>query len=223
MKKIFELKNVYKVYGEKELRQIVLKDINFDVYEEDIISIVGTSGAGKTTLLNVLSGLEKVSKGEITYEGKRLDNLSERQLANIRLEQFGFIFQNYCLVSSLSVKDNIMLPSVVKKNKVSEEDFKQVIETLGLENKLNSMPNKLSGGEKQRVAIARAILSDPKVIFADEPTGNLDSDNGDAVFELLFRLSKQYKKTLIYVTHDLQRAELASRKVVVKDGVINEK
>lgn len=222
MEKIFELRAVSKVYGKNDLAQEVLKKVGLDIYEQDIVSIVGPSGAGKTTLLNVLSGLERISDGDILYKGKSIKGLSEAQLARMRLENFGFVFQNYCLVSSLSVRDNIVLARVAKKKKVTKEELDDITTSLGIEGKLNSMPNQLSGGEKQRVAIARAIIAEPDVIFADEPTGNLDSENGNVVFDILFEMAKKYKKTLIYVTHDPQKAELAPRRIVVKDGMIHE-
>ena len=148
--------------------------------------------------------------------------LNQKELANLRLQNFGFVFQGFYLVSTMSVRDNIWLPAIADKAKVDSELFEEIISDLDLEDRINHMPNQLSGGEKQRVAIARALMNKPSVIFADEPTGNLDSINGEKVFELLFKCAKKYNQTLIYVTHDVNKSTLAEKSLLIKDGVLVE-
>lgn len=222
MDTLFEVQNITKQFGMETNRVEALKQSSFMIKNNDIISISGPSGAGKSTLLHVLSGLEKVSSGEILFKNRKYSELSHDKMAEIRLHEFGFVFQNFCLISSMSVQDNIYLPSIIKSGQVDEELFYELIKELGLEHRLNHMPDQLSGGEKQRVTIARALITSPSVIFADEPTGNLDSKNSEAVFTLLFNLVKKFHQTLIYVTHDVEKAKLAPRKIIVKDGVLYE-
>lgn len=221
MKKIYELKDVNAIYGKGVSAVHALKDINLDIYEKDSIAIVGQSGAGKSTLLNVLCGLEHISSGRIIYEEKELSKLNNNKLSDLRLNEFGFVFQQFYLISSLSVYDNICLPSVANQGKVDREWLHELVELLGLSKRLYHVPNQLSGGEKQRVAIGRALINKPKVIFADEPSGNLDSVRGEQVFDMLFSCIEKYGQTLIYVTHDMEKAKLAKRKIILKDGVIN--
>lgn len=197
-----------------------LKNIHLKIDKGEKMAIVGNSGSGKSTLLNVLSGIEKISNGEIFYENMNYSDMKESKKAKIRIHQFGFVFQSFYLISSMTVYDNIRLPVVAENQKVDEEFFESLISQLGLQHRVNHLPSELSGGEKQRVALARALMNKPSVIFADEPTGNLDSKNGEAVFELLFQMSEQYGQTLIYVTHDNEKAKLAKRKITLRDGEI---
>lgn len=222
MSRLFEINNISKEYGIDNSKIIALKNASFNIEKKEIISIVGPSGSGKTTLLNLLSGLERTTVGEVLFKDSKYSEMNNKHMTKIRLNEFGFVFQNYCLISSMSVKDNIFLPSIIKNGKVNEELFDDLISRLGLSNRLEHMPCQLSGGEKQRATIARALLTSPSVIFADEPTGNLDSKNSDAVFELLFDLVRKYEQTLIYVTHDMQKAAMASRKMVIWDGEMRE-
>lgn len=168
----------------------------------------------------MLSGLERATHGKVTYQGIEMSALNQRKLAKLRLQNFGFVFQGFYLIPTMTVRDNIWLPAIVDKGKVEVGLFEEIISDLNLGNRIKHLPNQLSGGEKQRVAIARALMNKPKVIFADEPTGNLDSVNGEKVFELLFKCAKKYKQTLIYVTHDKDKAKLAERSLLIKDGVL---
>lgn len=217
---LFQLKNVKVEYGSDESKVSALNGIDLDIQEQEQIAIIGPSGSGKSTLLNVLSGLEHITSGEIYYNGIDFYQLSQKKMSELRLKNFGFVFQAFYLISSMTVKDNIYLPAITLEGKVDKELFDELIEQLGLTERINHLPGQLSGGEKQRVAIARALINKPKVIFADEPSGNLDSQNGKLVFDLLFRFSEKYKQTLIYVTHDLEKASLAKRQIQIKDGVI---
>lgn len=219
---LFELNNVSVNYGKGESSVLALKNVTLSIDEGETLAIVGKSGSGKTTLLNVLSGLEHVDMGDVLYDGKNFTTISDSQCAKVRLEQFGFVYQDFCLISSLSVYDNICLPIAARNQCINHQMLESTIKVLGLEDKLQRPTKDLSGGEKQRVAIARAIANKPKVIFADEPTGNLDSKNGEAVFELLFNLTKQNNITLIYVTHDEEKAMLAQRVIRLRDGEVVE-
>lgn len=219
---LFCVKDLIKTYGDKESEIVAIKNASLIINKQDTISISGPSGAGKSTLLNLLGGIVKPDGGEIIYNNISYSNLKDKKMTELRLNEFGLIFQNYLLIPSLSVKDNILLPSIVKNRKADKKEFDELVELLGLESRLSHYPNQLSGGEKQRTAIARAVLASADVFFADEPTGNLDSKNSEKVFELLFFLVKRYKKTLIYVTHDEQKAQMASRRFYIKDGVLSE-
>lgn len=219
---LFQLKDVKVEYGMGESRVYALKGIDLEIKEQEQIAIIGPSGSGKSTLLNVLSGLENITSGEIYYNGTAFHQLSQKKLSEMRLKNFGFVFQAFYLISSMTVQDNIYLPAITLEGKVDKELFDELIEQLGLKERMKHLPGQLSGGEKQRVAIARALINKPKVIFADEPSGNLDSRNGNMVFDLLFRFSEKYKQTLIYVTHDLEKASLAKRQIQIKDGVVTE-
>lgn len=220
MSKLYEVHDISVMYGRKDNCVYALNGISLEIEEGESIAIVGTSGAGKSTLLNVLSGLEKVTSGSILLKGQSLSELKEHQLSDIRLCKFGFVFQAFHLISSLSVYDNIVLPAMTAYGKMDKEWFKQLVKTLQIEHRLNHKTNQLSGGEKQRVAIARALINKPEVVFADEPSGNLDSRNGNQVFKLLFDYVKDNKGTLIYVTHDMEKAKLAERIIQISDGVI---
>lgn len=219
---LYELKHINVTYGREDTKVEAIKDISINISHGVIISIVGPSGAGKTTLLNVLSGLEKISSGKILYQGIDMSTLNQKELANLRLQNFGFVFQGFYLVSTMSVRDNIWLPAIADKANVDDELFEEIILDLNLKDRINHLPNQLSGGEKQRVAIARALINKPSVIFADEPTGNLDSLNGEKVFDLLFKCAKKYKQTLIYVTHDVNKSKVAEKSLFIKDGVLVE-
>ena len=217
---IFVLNNVGMTFGEGEAAVQALKDVSFSVKEKDKISIVGASGSGKSTLLNVLSGLQRPSAGSVMYSGEDLYDRKDKYLSDLRLRDFGFVFQSFYLISSMTVRDNILFPAVMEENPEGDELFSELVADLNLEHRLDHYPTQLSGGEKQRVAIARALINRPKVVFADEPSGNLDSANGTAVFDMLFRMADKYGQTLIYVTHDNEKAALADRIITIKDGAL---
>lgn len=219
---VFTLEHVSMEYQNGATSVQVLHDIDFVVKEAETVAFVGPSGAGKSTLLNIMSGLEVATSGSITYMDKCFNNLKKRMVDNLRLKEFGMVYQNFYLIPTMTVRDNIWLPAMMAYNKVNGEFYEQLVEELGLTEIVDKMPNYLSGGEMQRVAIARALINQPKVLFADEPTGNLDSKNGDNVFQLLFECAKKYNQTLLYVTHDMDKAKMAGRVITIKDGVISE-
>lgn len=220
---ILELKNVSVKYGTGDSAVFALKEVNLKIEKGDIISIIGPSGAGKSTLLSVLGGLEKPTSGEYLYDNVDYYSLSQKEMSKKRLVHFGFVFQAFYLISSLTVKDNILLPVVADKKEIDNDLFDELVNTLGIKDRLMHYPNELSGGEKQRTAIARALINKPTVLYADEPTGNLDSRNGETVFRMLIDMAKKNNQTLIYVTHDMSKANLADKTYTIKDGILNEK
>ena len=222
MHELFRIESISKEYGEVQNSVKALDNVSLTIKRRDIISISGPSGAGKSTLLKLLSGLDRADNGEILFNNQKYSELNNDKLTELRLNEFGFVFQHFNLLPSMNVRDNIYLPSLIKTGQVEKKLFDSIIEQLGIGNRLSHMPEQLSGGEKQRVAIARALITSPSVIFADEPTGNLDSKNSTRVFELLFDLVKEYEQTLIYVTHEPDKAAIAPRKIVIKDGRISE-
>lgn len=217
---MFEIKNISKIYKSNEIEVKALDDISMEIKDNEIVSIVGPSGSGKSTLLNVLSTVDRVTFGSILYNGIRLERMTQRDTSKLRLHKFGFVFQKYHLMPTLNIYDNIVLPVVLAGEKVEQEYFKELVEILDISTQLSKMPNQLSGGQQQRVAIARALIMKPEVVFADEPTGNLDSVNSENVIHLLLDCAEKYKQTVIYVTHDEQLALMADRKIQIKDGVI---
>lgn len=214
-------KNIYKKYGELE----VLKGVSLDVGEGEVVSIVGASGAGKTTLLQILSSLEKSTEPaehytEILIKREDITHLSDRKLSEFRNENIGFIFQFHQLLPEFNAFENVCIPGYVSDNKNSEvhKKAKELLSFLGLEQRLHHKPSQLSGGEQQRVAVARALVNQPKVIFADEPSGNLDSKNAEELHQLFFRLRDEFGQTFVIVTHNEELANMADRKLVMTDG-----
>lgn len=221
---MLEAKNVNKVFNEGVALE-VLSGVNMTIQEGDFVVITGKSGSGKSTLLYLLSGLEKPSDGEVYFHDVCINKLKDKQISKLRRESFGFVFQFYNLIPTLSVRDNIMLPLQFgpKIDKARKEKIDAYIELLGIKEKLNVKPYKLSGGQQQRVAIARALAIDPEIIFADEPTGNLDSTTSDEVMHIFQQLNKEMKQTIALVTHDNTIGDCyATRKIVVKNGKIAE-
>lgn len=214
-------KNIYKKYGELE----VLKGVSLDVGEGEVVSIVGASGAGKTTLLQILSSLEKSSDPaehytEILIKREDITHLSDRKLSEFRNENIGFIFQFHQLLPEFNAFENVCIPGYVSNSKTSDvhKKAKELLSFLGLEQRLHHKPSQLSGGEQQRVAVARALVNQPKVIFADEPSGNLDSKNAEELHQLFFRLRDEFGQTFVIVTHNEELANMADRKLVMTDG-----
>ena len=207
-----------KHYGELE----VLKGIDLSINEKEIVSIVGKSGAGKTTLLQLIGTLEKPTSGFVSIEGKDLSKFKEKELAKFRNQSIGFVFQFHHLLPEFTALENTCLPGyIAKKNKKdSIERAKFLLHTLGLNKRINHRPSELSGGEQQRVSIARALMNEPKVILADEPSGNLDTKTADEIHNLFFELREELGLTFVIVTHNIKLAELADRKIVMKDGLI---
>lgn len=214
------LENVSKKYLNGETSYEALKNIDIKINPGEKVAITGPSGAGKSTLLNIMSTLDRPTSGSVLFDDKHLEELGEDETARIRLTKFGFIFQDYMLMPTLNIWDNICLPVILSGEKVNNERISTYIEKLLPECDARSMPHQLSGGQQQRVGIAGALATQPKVLFADEPTGNLDSGNSRNVFETLFELSEHNKMTLIYVTHNRELAGMADRIIEIKDGRI---
>lgn len=217
---MFKINNVSKIYESNGVKVRALNNISLEINEQEVISIVGPSGSGKTTLLNVMSTVDQVSAGSIEYNGIKLEVLSQKEASSLRLNKFGFIFQKYHLMPTLNIYDNIVLPVILANLKIEQEYMKELIEILDISSQLYKMPNQLSGGQQQRVAIARALIMKPEVIFADEPTGNLDSVNSAKVIQLFLECAEKYEQTLIYVTHDEKLASLANRNIRIRDGAV---
>jgi predicted ABC-type transport system involved in lysophospholipase L1 biosynthesis ATPase subunit len=197
----------------------VLRGINLDVQAGEALFLCGVSGAGKTTLLYTLAGLERPEAGEVVFEGHKLYSRSSAEDARIRNSRMGFIFQSYFLLPELTALENALLPSLIR-HRQRESLAKQYLERVGLGDRMQHLPSELSGGEQQRVAIARALVNDPAIIFADEPTGNLDTANGDAIMNLLLELVREQQKTLVVVTHESRLATLGNRQVNMRDGLL---
>jgi predicted ABC-type transport system involved in lysophospholipase L1 biosynthesis ATPase subunit len=197
----------------------VLRGISLDVQSGEALFLCGVSGAGKTTLLYTLAGLERPEAGEVIFEGHKLYSRSSAEDARIRNTRMGFIFQSYFLLPELTALENALLPSLIC-HRQREDLAKQYLERVGLGDRLQHLPSELSGGEQQRVAIARALVNDPAIIFADEPTGNLDTANGDAIMNLLLELVREHQKTLVVVTHETRLAGLGNRQVNMRDGLL---
>lgn len=217
---IIECKNLTKEYYSGENIIKAVDDVTLSFEQGEFCAVTGPSGSGKSTLLHVLSSLENPTSGSVRYEGKELFSYNDNQLSILRRRRFGFVFQAYNLVQELTGYENILLPVMLDKKKVDKEYIKNVIEILGIEDRLSHLPSALSGGQKQRIAIARALANKPSVLFADEPTGNLDGKSGREVLSLLRYVGKQFGITLILVTHDLNVAEQAERILTLDDGKV---
>jgi predicted ABC-type transport system involved in lysophospholipase L1 biosynthesis ATPase subunit len=199
----------------------VLRGISLDVRRGESVFLCGVSGAGKTTLLYTLAGLERPESGEVMFEGHRLYRNGSSADAKIRNEKMGFVFQSYFLLPELTALENVLVPSLIR-GKQQLENAVDLLQRVGLAERMNHLPSELSGGEQQRVAIARALINDPAIIFADEPTGNLDTANGNAIMELLLALAREKQKTLVVVTHDQRLASAGDRRVDIRDGLLTD-
>lgn len=211
-------KQIKKKYGELE----VLKGVDLHIAPSEIVSIVGSSGAGKTTLLTILGTLDRPTSGEIEFNGINIMSLSEKKLAQFRNQHIGFVFQFHHLLPEFTALENICIPAFINKiaKKEAEQNAMELLDLLGLKDRASHKPSELSGGEQQRVAVARALINKPKVIFADEPSGNLDSANAQKLHELFFTLRDELKQTIVVVTHNEILANMADRKLEMKDGLI---
>ena len=224
LSKIVELKNINKFYKVGKEKAHILKSINLNIKKGEFVMIMGKSGSGKTTLLNILGFLDKFDEGEYIFNNQDVTRLNESERSNFRNLNIGFIFQQFNLINTLNIYQNVELP-MIYNNKYSKQEKKEQIENnlsiVGLLDKIKQKPVQLSGGQQQRVAIARALVNDPEIIFADEPTGSLDSDTGIEIMDLLKELNKQ-GKTIIMVTHDEDLTKYASKVIKLKDGLIME-
>jgi len=223
MDNIISLKNIDKIYGETVKTQ-VLFDVSLDFEKESFNSIIGQSGSGKSTLLNIVGTLDKPSGGDVVINGISINDMNKKQLANLRGKTLAFIFQFHYLLPEFTAIENVLMPIRVNKQKVTKEVLdraNELMDFVGLKDVKNNLANNMSGGQQQRVAIARALMNNPEIILADEPTGNLDSDTTETVYELLREINKTYKTTFIVITHDRRIAEKADRIIEIKDGKIN--
>ena len=222
MNKVIEVKELYKLYrvGDEVVR--ALDGVGFEIYEGEFCAIVGTSGSGKSTLLNMLAGLEKPTKGSVVIAGQHIEGLTEEQLVRFRRENVGFIFQSFHLMGTMNALENVALPlsfrGVPRDVRMKKAD--KMLELVKLKKHKKHLPNQMSGGQQQRVGVARALVVDPKIIFADEPTGNLDSHTSEDVMRLMQQVVREQKKTLVMVTHDSHLATYADRVFHIRDGKI---
>ena len=219
---LIQAKDLSKIYGSGENQVVALDKANLTIAPGDFISIIGPSGSGKSTLLHLLSGLDHPTSGSLTYDGQEIYTLSDKELSAFRRRQMGFIFQQFNLLPVLTARENILMPLLLDKKQPDEGYLDQLAELLGLRDRLDHLPHELSGGQQQRVAIARALIAQPEVIFADEPTGNLDSKSGGEVMELLKGIRERMGKTLVIITHDNRIAAAADRQLTIMDGVLSE-
>lgn len=217
---ILRVENLNKIYGKKEAQVQAVRNMSFNVCSGEFIAIIGASGSGKSTLLNLIGGIDSPTNGKIIIDGQDIDKLNDDKLSSLRRNKIGFIFQSYNLIPVLTVEENIKMPILLDDNKVDNKYIDELISFLGLSDRKNHLPNELSGGQQQRVSIARALANNPSIILADEPTGNLDKQNGMEVMELLTETVKKYSKTLILITHDMEIAKLAHRIIHIEDGKI---
>ena len=224
-KEILKLENVEKKYsgGVEELH--IINDLTFSVEEEEFISILGRSGSGKSTLLNIMGLLDKVDGGKISIDGQEVDRLSEEERDRIKNQMIGFVFQFHYLLPEFTALENVMLPALLNnfsKRAEVEKRAKELLDKVGLSARENHKPSQLSGGEKQRIAIARALINSPKILLADEPTGNLDEETSEMIFKILKDINKNEKQTIIVVTHSKDLAEISDKQLYLKKGILVE-
>lgn len=217
---ILKTSNLKKYYGNGENLVKAIDNANIDIKEGEFVAIVGKSGSGKSTLLHMMGGLDNPTEGKVYINDKDIFSLKEEELAIFRRKNIGFIFQNFNLIPSLNVWENITLPVGLDGKEINKPFVTDIINSLGLESKVDALPNTLSGGQQQRVAIARALVARPAIILADEPTGNLDSKTSDEVMSLLKTMIKKYNQTLVMITHDEAIAQMADRVIYIEDGKV---
>lgn len=220
MSVILETNQLSKFYGTNKNQVKAVNNVSIKINRGEFVAIVGKSGSGKSTLLHMLGGLDIPTEGKVLLSGNDMYQMSEDQLAIFRRRKIGFIFQAYNLVSAINVWENIVLPLGLDGKKVDEVYANDIITTLGIENRIHNLPNTLSGGQQQRVAIARALITKPEILFADEPTGNLDSKTSDEVIGLLKMTAKKYGQTIVMITHDDEIAQVADRILIIEDGQV---
>ena len=219
---IIKAKSLFKAVSTNQEQLTILNDINLEVTAGESVAVVGASGAGKSTLMMILAGLESSDDGEVELLGQRLDRMNDEERAALRSQSIGFVFQNFLLIPSLSALDNVTLPNLLRGESINEDRATQLLTSVGLKDRIHHTPSQLSGGEQQRVAIARAFMISPKVLFADEPTGNLDQKTASSVIDLLFELNERHGTTLVLVTHDEKLAQRCSRRLSMRAGIMEE-
>lgn len=217
---ILKVENLTKIYGKDDNKVVALDNISFSVEKGEFVAIVGASGSGKSTLLHLIGGVDRPTSGKVYIDGKDIYNFDDDKLAIFRRRQVGLIYQFYNLIPILNVEENITLPLSLDNREVNEQKLKELLKLLGLENRKTHLPNELSGGQQQRTSIGRALITNPTIILADEPTGNLDSKASDEIVELLKRSNRDYKQTIIMITHDMEIAKHANRIIKIEDGKI---
>jgi len=217
---ILRVENLYKQYGKGENKVIALDHVSFQVEKGEFVAIVGASGSGKSTLLHLIGGVDRPTSGKVWIDGKDIYQFNDDELAIFRRRQVGLIYQFYNLIPILKVEENITLPLDLDNRKVNKQKLDELIKILGLESRRTHLPNELSGGQQQRTSIGRAMITAPSIILADEPTGNLDSKSSDEIVALLKKSNKDYKQTIIMITHNMEIAKVADRIIKIEDGKI---
>lgn len=217
---ILKVDNLTKVYGKDNNKVVALDHVSFSVEKGEFVAIVGASGSGKSTLLHLMGGVDTPTSGKVFIDGKDIYSLSSDNLAIFRRREIGLIYQFYNLIPILNVEENILLPLEPDNRKVDKFELNELLKTLGLQSRRKHLPNELSGGQQQRTSIGRALITKPAIVLADEPTGNLDSKSSDEVVNLLKKMNKEYKQTIIMITHNLDIAAIADRIITIEDGKI---
>lgn len=219
---ILRVENLTKVYGKGESKVVALNNVSFSVNKGEFVAIVGASGSGKSTMLHLIGGVDRPTEGNVFIGGKNIFKMNDDKLAIFRRRQIGLIYQFYNLIPILDVEENITLPLELDNREIDREYLEQLLRLLGLEHRRKHLPNELSGGQQQRVSIGRALITNPSIILADEPTGNLDSKSSDEIVSLLKKSNKEYNQTVIMITHNLEIAKEADRIIKIEDGKIIE-
>ena len=217
---ILKVENLTKIYGKGTTEVVALNNVSFSVEKGEFVAIVGASGSGKSTLLHLIGGVDRPTSGKVYIDGKDIYSLNDDKLAIFRRRQVGLVYQFYNLIPILNVEENITLPLDLDNRKVDNKHLKQLLELLGLENRKTHLPNQLSGGQQQRTSIGRALITNPTIVLADEPTGNLDSKSSDEIVALLKKSNREYKQTIIMITHNMEIAKCADRIIKIEDGKI---
>ena len=219
---ILKVEGLTKIYGKNTTKVIALDNVSFSVEKGEFVAIVGASGSGKSTLLHLIGGVDRPTSGKVYIEGKDIFNFDDDKLAIFRRRQVGLIYQFYNLIPILNVEENITLPLALDNRKIDEETLNETLKLLNLQNRRNHLPNELAGGQQQRTSIGRALITNPAIILADEPTGNLDSKSSDEIVALLKKSNKDLKQTIIMITHNMEIAKVADRIIKIEDGKIVE-
>lgn len=219
---ILKVDNLTKIYGKDSTKVVALDHISFSVEKGEFVAIVGASGSGKSTLLHLIGGVDRPTSGKVFIDGKDIFNFNDDKLAIFRRRQVGLIYQFYNLIPILNVEENITLPLSLDNREVDKEKLNDLLTLLGIQNRRNHLPNELSGGQQQRTSIGRALITNPTIILADEPTGNLDSKSSDEIVALLKKSNKEFNQTIIMITHNMEIAKVADRIIKIEDGKIVE-